>query len=101
MQTIIDRQLTALLDAAQDVAIIATDPEGRITLFNRGAERLLGCEAAGMLGQPVQQIHLPAHVSMELSAVRDEQGATLGHLGIARDITEQLALQAKLVQSEK
>ena len=43
--------LHAVIDAATEVAIIATDAKGIITLFNPGAERLLGYSAEEMLGQ--------------------------------------------------
>ena len=144
----LNRQLNALLDAAVEVAIIATDPSGRITVFNNGAERMLGYVAAEMQGEPVLRIHLPddlrAHghgialqpgealtaerlyaaqaaeaadggsgirnwilqrkdgspvqVSTAMSAVRDEQGHSLGYLGISRDISEQLAAQAEMIE---
>ncbi len=43
--------LQALLDSATGVSIIATDPDGLITLFNSGAERLLGYRAEEMVGR--------------------------------------------------
>ncbi|WP_439860197.1 PAS domain S-box protein [Pseudomonas sp. MBLB4136] len=43
--------LQALLDSATGVSIIATDPHGLITLFNSGAETLLGYRAAEMVGR--------------------------------------------------
>ncbi|WP_077033904.1 PAS domain S-box protein [Pelomonas sp. KK5] len=134
----LNRQLGALLDAAVEVAVIATDAQGRVTVFNRGAERMLGYAAAELLGEPVLRVHLPddiatqapelalaggaafyagqaqdgaarnrilrrkdgtpVQVSMALSTVRDAQGAVAGYLGIARDITEQLAAQAGMLE---
>lgn len=44
-------QRKAVLDAARQVCIISADLEGRIQLFNGGAERLLGCTAAEVCGQ--------------------------------------------------
>ena len=44
------QQLQSVLDAASEVAIIATDPEGLITVFNRGAERMLGYRADEVVG---------------------------------------------------
>ncbi|MBC3414112.1 diguanylate cyclase [Pseudomonas sp. SWRI51] len=44
-------QLRSVLDAATQVAIIATDLKGSITTFNAGAERMLGYGAAEALGQ--------------------------------------------------
>ncbi len=141
----LNRQHNALLDAAVEVAIIATDPAGRITVFNHGAERMLGYAAADVQGEPVLRVHLaddlrahghgialqpgepltaerlyaaqtadggsgvrnwilqrkdgsPVQVSTALSAVRDEQGRSLGYLGISRDISEQLAAQAEMIE---
>ena len=42
--------LDDVLDAADDLCIIATDNNGIITVFNKGAEDLLGYSAAEMLG---------------------------------------------------
>jgi PAS domain S-box-containing protein len=56
-------RLQAVLDAATEVSIIATDLQGRITLFNAGAERMLGYRADEMLGRETPwKIHLPAEV---------------------------------------
>ncbi|MEK0317156.1 diguanylate cyclase [Cohnella sp. 56] len=41
----------SILQSASDVAIVAADLAGRITLFNRGAERLLGYEAGDVVGR--------------------------------------------------
>ncbi len=43
--------LRAVIDAATEVAIIATDAAGTIQLFNPGAERLLGYPAEAIVGQ--------------------------------------------------
>ncbi|HEY0174051.1 MAG TPA: ATP-binding protein [Pyrinomonadaceae bacterium] len=43
--------LNLVLDSSTEYAIVATDTEGRITLFNRGAERTFGRAAAQALGQ--------------------------------------------------
>jgi PAS domain S-box-containing protein len=58
-----DALLAGVLDAASEVSIIATDPAGLITVFNRGAERLLGYTAEEMVGkQTPAPLHLPAEV---------------------------------------
>ncbi len=44
-------RLGAVLNAAAELAIIATDPGGTITLFNRGAERMLGFTAQEVMGE--------------------------------------------------
>jgi diguanylate cyclase (GGDEF)-like protein/PAS domain S-box-containing protein len=49
-----DRQLeyvSQLLGEADDVAVIATDREGLVTVFNRGAETLLGYRAEEIVGR--------------------------------------------------
>jgi PAS domain S-box-containing protein len=43
--------LQAVLDAATEVAIIATDLKGNTTVFNRGAEHMLGYTEAQVKGQ--------------------------------------------------
>ncbi|WP_425527406.1 GAF domain-containing protein, partial [Xanthomonas perforans] len=53
-------RLQALVDASQDVAIMAFDPQGRLELFNSGAERLLGYRPEEVLGTCPGQCHLPA-----------------------------------------
>ncbi|MBH9552932.1 PAS domain S-box protein [Inhella gelatinilytica] len=56
-------RLQELFDAAVDVAIIATDTEDRITVFNRGAERLLGWSAAEVIGRNPQTFFKPEEVA--------------------------------------
>jgi PAS domain S-box-containing protein len=43
--------LNLVLDSSTEYAIVATDTEGRITLFNRGAERMFGYAAAQARGR--------------------------------------------------
>src|SRR5712691_10710031 len=44
--------LASIVDSSDD-AIIAKTPEGIITSWNRGAERIYGYSAEEMIGQPV------------------------------------------------
>ena len=46
----VNARLNALLDASTQVSIIAADPDGLITVFNPGAERMLGYSAQEMVG---------------------------------------------------
>ncbi len=56
--------LTDVLQAASGVSIISTDTNGIITVFNTGAEKLLGYTAAEMIGkQSPAIIHLPEEVA--------------------------------------
>ncbi|HTZ22260.1 MAG TPA: PAS domain S-box protein, partial [Opitutaceae bacterium] len=65
-------RLNSVLNAATQVAIIATDPQGTITVFNSGAEKMLGYPAEEMVGkQTPQAFHLESEVvrrGEELSA---------------------------------
>lgn len=63
--------LNTVMQSASEVSIIATDLEGVIRVFNRGAERLLGYDAQEVVGVQTPAIfHLPEEVqarSEELS----------------------------------
>ncbi|HEY6528458.1 MAG TPA: PAS domain S-box protein [Cellvibrionaceae bacterium] len=62
--------LRDVLEAASEVAIIATDTQGAITLFNTGAESMLGYSADEMLGEfPLERFHVPEEITaFELQA---------------------------------
>jgi len=60
-------QRKAVLDSALQVAIIATDIRGIITMFNKGAEQMLGYSAEEVLGKYTPEIF---HTAAEL-----EEGA--------------------------
>lgn len=51
-----------VLDAATEQSIIATDPEGLITVFNTGAERMLGYTASEMIGTSPERLHDPEEI---------------------------------------
>jgi diguanylate cyclase (GGDEF)-like protein/PAS domain S-box-containing protein len=65
-------QLRGVLDAATQVAIIATDLRGVISTFNAGAEQMLGYTVAEVVGHmTLENLHLPRELaarSAELSA---------------------------------
>ena len=46
-----------IVNGAASVAIIGTDEVGHVTLFNPGAERLLGYTAEEMLGTTTRRLH--------------------------------------------
>ncbi len=59
----LNARLEGVLDSATEVSIIATDPQGIITTFNRGAERLLGYAADEMVGRQTPAVfHLASEV---------------------------------------
>ena len=54
----------AVLRAATEYSIIGTDPHGAITVFNLGAERMLGYRADEVIGKPMAEtIHDPTEVA--------------------------------------
>jgi diguanylate cyclase (GGDEF)-like protein/PAS domain S-box-containing protein len=65
-------QLRGVLNAATQVAIIATDLRGVISTFNAGAEQMLGYRAADVVGHmTLENLHFPRELvarSAELSA---------------------------------
>ena len=145
-----ERYVRAILESASDVAIIAAERDLLITVFNTGAERMLGytadevvgrCnptifadpeeaaarsrELSAEFGRPIKGLGLiidPAvigqnrrwtwvrkdgsrlPVSMTVSAMRGEKNEIIGYLGVAHDISKQLAyetaLQNEIAKSE-
>ncbi|WP_271196169.1 PAS domain S-box protein [Pseudomonas turukhanskensis] len=86
--------LQAVLDSATGVSVIATEPAGRITLFNRGAERLLGYSADEVVG-----LHTPAlfHLGGEV----EQRGLQLSEqLGLAISGFEVFIHQARSGEPE-
>lgn len=70
-----NRQLQAVLNAASEFSIIATDRDGLITIFNRGAEKMLGYTADEMVGR---QTPLILHCDSEIEARAGELSDELG-----------------------
>ncbi|MCE7039473.1 PAS domain S-box protein [Dyadobacter sp. CY312] len=68
--------LDDVLNAASEVSIIATDVDGLITVFNRGAEKLLGYSSAEMIGK-YKPDHL--HLSEELELRSAQLSAQFGY----------------------
>lgn len=72
-------QLQTILDSATGVSVIATTSDGLITLFNRGAQRLLGYQTEEMVGlQTPALIHLVDEV--------EQRGRELSQL-VGREIS--------------
>ena len=72
--------LKTVLDSSTEYAIIVTDPDGRIILFNSGAELMFGNEAERVLGQSAwelicdeEQVKLKNPLCLEASG--EEQNA--------------------------
>ena len=69
------RYLTRLIESSPD-AIIATDKQGNVALFNEGAETLLGYRANEVIGRPTMQLYDGEDRSRELVLEMRKRGGT-------------------------
>ncbi|MEZ5703097.1 MAG: PAS domain S-box protein [Burkholderiaceae bacterium] len=89
--------LNAVLDAASQASIIAVNPDGLVTVFNTGAEKLLGYKASEVVGA---KSSLAFHDEREIESRAGELSDALGRpvrgrevlvdptvLGVAREWT--------------
>jgi len=68
--------LESVLNAATEVSIIATDLDGTIRIFNRGAERLLGYTAEEVVGKSTPlSFHLPEELQRRAAELSAQLGA--------------------------
>ncbi|WP_028644692.1 ATP-binding protein [Nocardioides sp. URHA0020] len=76
-----DDNLRQVMESALAVAIIGTDPEGRITFFSPGAQRLLGYEPGEVLGGSVRMFFDPAEITAQAAdlGVEDDFGSVMQH----------------------
>ncbi|MBI5572037.1 MAG: PAS domain S-box protein [Desulfomonile tiedjei] len=59
-----ETRLGSVLDAATNLSVIATDPFGTITVFNRGAERMLGFASDEVVGKETPLlVHIPSELA--------------------------------------
>ena len=63
-----------VLDAATEQSIIATDRQGLITVFNTGAERMLGYRADEMIGSSPERLHDGAEIAARAVELGVEPG---------------------------
>ncbi|MFB2780452.1 PAS domain S-box protein [Shewanella mangrovisoli] len=70
--------LTNVLDAASEMSIVAADPQGIITIFNRGAERMLGYSAEEIIGKTTPApFHIPEEITARAAELSEEYGQTI------------------------
>lgn len=75
--------LRAVIDASTEVAVITTDLHGRITLFNSGAERLLGYRAGEVVGfTTLELFHAPAELERRATTLKQELGEALAGMEV-------------------
>ncbi|MBI2421267.1 MAG: response regulator [Candidatus Hydrogenedentes bacterium] len=77
------KMLSDVLEAASEVAIIATDPDGLIKVFNRGAARMLGYRESEMVGkQTLALIHLEPEIAQRSRELSQELGREVNGFGV-------------------
>jgi len=70
-------QFAGVLSAATQISVIATDVSGLITVFNSGAESMLGYSAAEMIGKATPQIiHVPEEIVTRGRQLTEEAWST-------------------------
>jgi PAS domain S-box-containing protein len=74
-------RLRRIVEGATGMAIIETDRQGRITLFNPGAEAILGYTEAEVLGQQAEMFHSPTEIARHAASLGVP--ADLVHVGLA------------------
>ncbi|SET68266.1 PAS domain S-box protein [Stenotrophomonas indicatrix] len=73
------QRLQAVVDASDEVAVIATDTDGIITIFNTGAQRLLGYTAAEVVGtRRLDAFHDPVELQAWLRPLATADGQVPG-----------------------
>ncbi|MEQ1792566.1 MAG: response regulator [Nitrospira sp.] len=71
-------RLQTVLNSATEIGIIATNPQGIITLFNFGAERLLGYQADEVIGQrTLDSFHLSSEIAVRGQQLSERFGRPL------------------------
>jgi len=90
-------KLQAVMDAAIQISIVATDSQGLITVFNSGAERMLGYSAKEMIGN---QTPLIMHLESEVTERGQELTEQLGRPIAGFDVIVEFARRGKGRESE-
>jgi PAS domain S-box-containing protein len=116
------RELEAIINSTHD-GMIAVNREGRITLFNRAAERMIGVKPHDALGKPVMEVipnsrlewvlrrgiaelnrrqSLPNGVEIVTNRVpvKDSEGRVIGAVAVFRDVSELKHLSRQVTDLE-
>jgi len=86
-------QRKAVLNSAAQISIIATNREGLITVFNTGAENLLGYRSEEIIGKKTPEIF---HLASELDAVSQKLGFRNGQDIQWLDVLFKYAIRGRL-----
>lgn len=74
-----EQQYKRLVEGVRDYAIYSLDPEGRITSWNEGAQRLKGYDADEIIGKSFSNFYTPEDAANNLPAHVLETAAREGH----------------------
>lgn len=75
----LNQRYQSLLDAASEISVISTDRTGMITLFNRGAERMLGYRAVDVVERmTATAFHQPEEIQRRSQTLSDTLGYPVG-----------------------
>lgn len=90
-------QRKAVLDSASHIAIMAMDRKGRIIVFNKGAENLLGYRASEVIGKKTPlAFHRQEEIRGHAKALKAESGRAIAGL----EIFLEYAIQGRDQQQE-
>jgi len=90
-------QRKAVLNSAAQISIIATNKEGLITVFNTGAENLLGYRAEEIIGKKTPEIF---HLAAELEAASPKLNLKRGQKIQWLDVFFEYAMRGRLDKLE-
>jgi len=90
-------QRKAVLNSAAQISIIATNKEGLITVFNTGAENLLGYRAEEIIGKKTPEIF---HLAAELEAASPKLNLNRGQKIQWLDVFFEYAMRGRLDKLE-
>jgi PAS domain S-box-containing protein len=74
-----EERFRLLVERVQDYAIYLLDPEGHVTTWNMGAERIKGYTAADIIGEPFSRFFPPDEQARGTPAALLEQAVREGH----------------------
>lgn len=96
MLAMTNQRLQAVMDAASEIAIIATDTDGLITVFNHGAEKMLGYRAKEMIGKQTPMIfHLISDVDKRAQFFSEELGESISGFQVLIENVRRLGVETQ------
>ena len=106
-----EQQFQLLVQGVKDYAIFMLDPQGRITTWNSGAERIKGYQAEEIIGEHFSRFYTEDErvrkdggrfrASVLIDPIHDDGGKLIGFAKVTRDVTERHLAQEKLEQARE